>query len=172
MSALDGVLLVALAVFGLRGFFRGFVRETASLLAIVAGVAGVVFYAGPLAEILMQRGIAAAELALLAAGVGTFLGIYLAVTLAGWGIDRLAKAVFLGPVVRVLGIVFAIAKGAVVLGFALIVAQQWAPTVLNRERVEQSRLAPPMVALARTLVTEGEHWFAPQETTFTEGVTG
>ena len=172
MTTLDVVLLVVLAAFGLRGFFRGFVRETASLVAIVAGVAGVVFYAGPLAELMMARGIAEAELALVAAGVTTFLAIYLAVTLAGWSLDRLARAMFLGPVVRALGIAFAIAKGAVVLGFALIVAQQWAPTVLDRERVARSRLAPPMVALARTLVSEGEHWFTPRERPAAQGITG
>ena len=45
MTTLDAVLLAALAAFGLRGFFRGFVRETTSLIAVVAATAGVVFYA-------------------------------------------------------------------------------------------------------------------------------
>ena len=139
MSILDAVLLVALAAFGLRGFFRGFVRETTSLVAIVAAVAGVVLYAGRLAEALMARGVAEAELALVGAGAATFLVIYLAVTLAGWGMDRLAHALFLGPVVRILGIAFAVGKGAIVLGFALIVGQQWAPTMLSQKRVDDSR---------------------------------
>jgi membrane protein required for colicin V production len=172
VSALDAILIAVLAAFGLRGFFRGFVRETASLVAIVAGAAGVVFYAGHLAELLMARGIAEAELALVAAGAGTFLVIYLAVTIAGWAIDRLAHAIFLGPLVRALGIAFAVAKGAVVLGFALIVAQQWAPTVLDRARLAQSRLAPPMVALARALVAEGEHWLQPETPAQAVGATG
>jgi len=172
MTPLDAMLLVGLAAFGLRGFFRGFVRETTSLIAVVAAVAGVVFYAGRLAEALMAQGVAEPELALVGAGAATFLGIYVAVTLAGWGIDRLAHALFLGPVVRILGIVFAVAKGAIVLGFALIVGQQWAPTVLSRERVETSRLAPPMVKLARVLITEGGERLVPHEARGTQGATG
>jgi uncharacterized membrane protein required for colicin V production len=172
MTTLDAVLLAGLAGFGLRGFFRGFVRETTSLIAVVAAVAGVVLYAGSLAEALMARGLAEAELALVAAGAGTFLAIYLAVTLIGWGIDRLAHALFLGPVVRVLGIAFAVAKGAIVLGFALIVGQQWAPTMLSRQRVETSRLAPPMLALARALLVEGGQRLAPHDVPAAEGATG
>ena len=164
MTWLDGVLLAALAAFGLRGFFRGFVRETTSLVAVVAAIAGVVLYAGRLAEAIMARGLAEPELALIGAGAATFLGIYLAVTLMGWGVDRLAHALFLGPIVRVLGIAFAVAKGAVVLGFALIVGQQWAPTVLSKQEVEASRLAPPMVTLARTLIAEGSERLAPERT--------
>lgn len=172
MTTLDAVLLAGLGVFGLRGFFRGFVRETTSLIAVVAAIAGVVFCAGRLAEALIARGVAEAELALVGAGAATFLGIYIAVTLAGWGIDRLAHALFLGPVVRVLGIAFAIGKGAVVLGFALIVGQQWAPTVLSRQRVETSHLAPPMVKLARALIAEGGARLAPHDAHRVEGVTG
>jgi uncharacterized membrane protein required for colicin V production len=172
VTTLDAVLVAGLAVFGLRGFFRGFVRETTSLVAVVAAVAGVVFYAGALAEVLMARGLAEAELALVAAGAGTFLAIYLTVTLVGWGIDRLAHAMFLGPLVRVLGIVFAVAKGAIVLGFALIVGQQWAPTTLSRQRVESSRLAPPMLALARALIVEGGQRLAPHDAPVADGATG
>jgi len=172
VTALDALLVAGLAAFGLRGFFRGFVRETTSLVAVAAAVAGVVFYAGPLAEMLMARGLAEAELALVAAGAGTFLAIYLAVTLIGWGVDRLAHAMFLGPLVRVLGIVFAVAKGAIVLGFALIVGQQWAPAMLSRQRVETSRLAPPMLALARLLIVEGGQRLAPHDVPVAHGATG
>jgi uncharacterized membrane protein required for colicin V production len=172
MTTLDAVLLAGLAAFGLRGFFRGFVRETTSLIAVVAAVAGVVFYAGRLAEALIARGVAESELALIGAGAATFLGIYVAVTLAGWGIDRLAHALFLGPVVRILGIAFAVGKGAIILGFALIVGQQWAPTVLSRQRLETSRLAPPMVKLARALIVEGGERLAPHDGAGAEGATG
>jgi len=172
MTTLDAVLLAALAAFGLRGFFRGFVRETTSLIAVVAATAGVVFYAGRLAELLIERGVAEAELALIGAGAATFLGIYLAVTLVGWAVDRLAHALFLGPAVRVLGIAFAIGKGAIVLGFALIVGQQWAPTVLSRQRVESSRIAQPMVNLARVLIAEGGQRLAPHGEPAHAGATG
>ena len=169
---LDAVLLAGLAGFGLRGFLRGFVRETTSLIAVVAAVAGVVLYAGRLAEALMAHGVAEAELALVGAGAATFLAIYLVVTFAGWAVDRLAHALFLGPVIRILGIAFAVAKGAIVLGFALIVGQQWAPTVLSRERVETSHLAPPMVKLARVLIAEGGERLTPHDVRGTEGATG
>ncbi|HWP66098.1 MAG TPA: CvpA family protein [Candidatus Limnocylindria bacterium] len=172
MTTLDAVLLAVLAAFGLRGFFRGFVRETTSLLALVAATAAVVFQGGRVAELLMARGVAEAELALIAAGAATFLAAYLAVTLVGWGVDRLAHALFLGTAVRVLGIAFAIGKGAILLGFALIVGQQWAPTVLSRQRVESSRLARPMVELARALITEGGERLAPQRAPAGAGATG
>jgi uncharacterized membrane protein required for colicin V production len=172
MTTLDAVLIAALAAFGLRGFFRGFVRETTSLIAVVAATAGVVFYAGRLAEELIARGVAEPELALIGAGAATFLAIYLVVTLIGWGIDRLAHALFLGPAVRVLGIAFAIGKGAIVLGFALIVGQQWAPTVLSRQRVESSRLALPMEKLARALIAEGGQRLAPHGEPAHAGATG
>jgi uncharacterized membrane protein required for colicin V production len=172
MTGLDLILLAVLAAFGLRGFFRGFVRETTGLLALVAALAGTALYAGRLAEELLARGFAEAELAFVAAGALTFLGIYLGVTLAGWLVDRLAHAVFLGPVVRAAGIVFAVVKGAALLGFALIVGQQWAPTVLTSQRVEASRLAPPMLAFARTLIAEGGEWLADPQAPPAEGIAG
>jgi uncharacterized membrane protein required for colicin V production len=172
MTTLDAVLIAALAAFGLRGFFRGFVRETTSLVAVVAATAGVVFYAGRVAELLIARGVAEPELALIGAGAATFLAIYLLVTLVGWGVDRLARALFLGPAVRLLGIAFAVGKGAIVLGFALIVGQQWAPTVLSPQRVEASKLALPMERLARTLIAEGGQRLAPHGAPAPAGATG
>jgi len=172
MTGLDLVLLAVLAAFGLRGFFRGFVRETTGLLALVGALAGTTLYAGRLAEELIARRFAEAELAFVAAGALTFLGIYLAITLVGWLVDRLARAIFLGPVVRATGIVFAVVKGAALLGFALIVGQQWAPTVLSSQRVEASRLAPPMLRLARVLIAEGGEWFAEPGATPAKEIAG
>jgi membrane protein required for colicin V production len=158
MTTLDLVLVVVLAAFAVRGFFRGFVRETAGLAALLAALAGTALYAGPLSKEILSRGWAQAELALVAAGAITFVAIYLAVTLVGWLVDRMARALFLGPVVRATGVVFAIVKGAALLGFALIVGQQWAPAVLSPEQLSESRLAPPMLKLAKALIAEGGEW--------------
>ena len=155
---LDALLLVVLAVCALRGFWRGFVRETMGLLALVGAAAGAALWATPLATALDLQRWVAPELEPVAGGALVFVGIYVGVNLVGVGVDRVARALFLGPVIRVMGVVFATAKTAALLGLVLMVGSRMAPGFFTDERLEASHLAAPLVEIANGLVEIGSQW--------------
>ncbi len=154
MNPVDLVLAGLLIPFALRGFFRGFLREAASLAGMLAGAVLAVAAAGPLglrveAELGVQP-----EVALGIAAGGTFLVVYIAALLIGALLDRVARAIFLGPLNRTAGVAFGVAKGAAVLGFGLILAERLGAAEV-KQRVDGSQLAQPLVHFATRVLDTG-----------------
>jgi len=155
VNPLDALLLVLLVPFAFRGYFRGFCRETLGLIGLVGGVlaAGA---AGPdLARALLAEralpGWAAAPVAYAA----IFLAAMLVAALLGRIADGVARALLLGGVNRLAGALFGCAKGAAVLGFALLVFEQVAPSSALRNVIASSRLGRPLEQIAGTVVQKG-----------------
>src|SRR5262249_47419742 len=101
---IDGGLLLLLALFGLRGFGRGFRREALGLAGLVIAGLLLVRWAEPLASLLVSRAGFGLLAARLVSAVGLALAVFLAVRLIGLLIARLTAALFLRPIDRVAGI--------------------------------------------------------------------
>ena len=69
--------------------------------------------------------------------------------------DGVARALLLGGVNRLAGALFGCAKGAAVLGFALLVFEQVAPSSALRNVIASSRLGRPLEQIAGTVVQKG-----------------
>jgi membrane protein required for colicin V production len=155
---LDVILLVVVGVFMIRGLFRGFIRETLGLVALVAAGLVAALYAAPAGEALQAREAVRPEAAPAVAAAGLFVGTYVAVNLIGLVADRLARALFLGPLLRLAGMLFAALKGALLLGLALVAGQRFVPAVLTPGEVEASRLAGPLMDFATVVLELGGGW--------------
>ncbi|MCC6850447.1 MAG: CvpA family protein [Deltaproteobacteria bacterium] len=144
MSGIDVVLAVVLALFALRGFWRGFSREIFALIGLVGGVAAARAYYPDGMTMLPP------EVPEIARPAVAFLAIFLAATiaakLAGIVAQRLLGLVLLSPLDRLGGIVLGAAKGAALLALGVIVVRAITPPDALERACADSVLMQPILA--------------------------
>ena len=114
ISAVDWILLAVMGLSLLLGLWRGIVREVLSLLAWVAAFYVSQMYAPRAAAWLPMEG--SSEMLRYAAGfVVVFVAVLVAMALLAWVIQKLISAVGLGPLDRLLGSLFGLMRGVVIL---------------------------------------------------------
>jgi membrane protein required for colicin V production len=113
MTWVDYAVIAVMAVSVLWGVLRGLIREVMSLGAWVIAFLAANLLAGPMAEY-MPQAISRPEARVLAAFVCVFLSVLIITTLFGLILSRVAKAVGLGGVDRVLGGLFGAARGLII----------------------------------------------------------
>lgn len=147
MLLIDYVLLGLFVVSVLVGFFRGFLREALSL--VVWGVA--IYAAWRLGEAPdeLLGAIESPTVRLWAGRAGIFLLVLVAGGLLGFLVGQLVDKTGLTGTDRVLGMAFGAARGALVVGVAVIVLQF---LELDREPWwDESRLIPYGVQVAEVI---------------------
>lgn len=155
MNQVDALLLVVLVPFALRGWVRGFCRETLGLGGLVGGVLLAAAGGPPLAAALIARGWLSPLAAHAAASAGLFMAAVATAHVLGGVTERLARALLLGGVNRVAGLLFGTLKGAALVGFGLLLVQRVAPSGTLDEVVAGSRLASPLTRLAAGIFEAG-----------------
>jgi membrane protein required for colicin V production len=113
MTSLDMAVFLLLGGFGLRGLFIGFVRESLSLVGVVAGIVGVRTCHAPVTAFLspyLGNEYAAAMLAF----VFIFGAIYIAIKLLASSLAAQLRNSSLGMVDRMLGLGFGVVKGMLI----------------------------------------------------------
>ena len=155
MNQLDALLLVFLVPFALRGCWRGLLREFSALAGLIGGVLIAVAFEPAVAATVVERGLLPPLAAGVAAFLGLFLGVYVGANLIGTLADRLARTLLLGGLNRMAGIAFGLAKGAVLLGFGLSLAQRLAPSRALDETIASSQLGRPLTRFAELVVDTG-----------------
>jgi membrane protein required for colicin V production len=136
MTWVDLVVVGVLAVSGLLALSRGFVREVLGLGAW-AGAAAFTYWGMPLARSQFERWISSPEWVGVVDAVTLFIGSLLLLMLVSGWIGSLVRASALGGLDRTLGLVFGLARGALLVVFAYIAGgmvipiDQW-PGVVQR----------------------------------------
>jgi membrane protein required for colicin V production len=121
--AVVGVFAASLVV----GAWRGLVREVLSILGWVIAFLAANLLAGPLGPV-MPQAIPSPELRIAVAYVAVFAGSLVATALVGLLLSKIVKAAGLGGVDRVLGAIFGVARGVlIVLAAALLAGLTSAP---------------------------------------------
>jgi membrane protein required for colicin V production len=120
MNAVDLVLVLLLLLWALRGYWRGFFRESFGLIALLGGIAVAIQFAALGAGLLQQRFRIPAPVDAGIAFVAIFLVVHTLLNLVGVLFDRIASALFLRGVNRLAGAVFGAGKGAAILGLLLL----------------------------------------------------
>jgi membrane protein required for colicin V production len=115
--AVIGVFVVSLAV----GALRGLVREVLSILGWVIAFLAANLLAGPLGP-LMPQAIPSPELRVAAAFVAVFMASLIVTSLLGLLLSKIVKAVGLGGVDRMLGALFGLARGLLIVLAAVLLA--------------------------------------------------
>jgi len=146
MNLLDLGIIVLLGLITVRGFFRGLFQEVAVLVGVVGGVVVAAHTYLRLASWL-QRWITDPNYARWVAFAVVFVAVYWLTRLAAHFIQRLLYHLYLDFIDRLLGGVFALAKGALLVGFALMLLG----VVLPRDShlLKGSVAAPHLLALSR-----------------------
>jgi membrane protein required for colicin V production len=153
----DLILLAVLAVFGLRGFFRGLFREILSIAGLVVGFLVAARYGDRVADFVAQHWQLSPMLLKGAGFVAVFFLIYFGFSLAGWLLHRSEKMLFLKTVNRAGGIVMGVGKGAALAALAIFLLNSTSllsrPT---RDSLENAYLAPPLSQLGEDLIKAGK----------------
>ena len=164
MNQLDALLLVLLVPFALRGWWRGFCRESLALVGLLGGALAATAAGPHVARLLVARHVFGPLVAMPVAYTGVLLVVWSGATLLGYVADRIVRALLLGGVNRIAGAVFGFAKGAAVLGFALLLMERFLPSPAITHVIAASRLGRPLELLASGVVQAGrELGGAPDE---------
>ena len=114
ISAVDWILLAVLGLSLLLGMWRGIVQEVLSLAGWVAAFYVSQMYAPMAAAWLPMDG--SSQMLRYAAGfVVVFIAVLVATVLVSWVVKKLVSAVGLGPLDRLLGSLFGLMRGVVIL---------------------------------------------------------
>ena len=114
ISAVDWILLAVLGLSLLLGLWRGIVQEVLSLVGWVAAFYVSQMYAPMAAAWLPMEG--SSQMLRYAAGfVVVFVAVLVATVLVSWVVKKLVSAVGLGPLDRLLGSLFGLMRGVVIL---------------------------------------------------------
>lgn len=114
MNTVDIILGIFLLYGLVRGFFRGFLTELASLVGLVAGIYGAIHFSYYAGEFLSQHVDWDIEIINLASLAITFLIIIFVVSLVGKMLTKAADFAALGIVNKLFGAVFGLLKSAFV----------------------------------------------------------
>ncbi|WP_308993659.1 CvpA family protein [Mariniflexile litorale] len=130
MNVLDIILLAFLVLGLVRGFWRGFFVEIASLVALVAGVYGAFHFSSFASEFLKEKVDWNENTVNIVAFVGTLMLIVFAIALAGKALTKIADFAALGLFNKLLGAFFGGLKITVILSAVLIVFEKMNATIL------------------------------------------
>ena len=157
MNWIDLTLLAVLALFGIRGYFRGLFREAFSLVGLVLGFILAVRYGEPLASFggtywklspLILKG---------AAFVAIFFVIYFLLNLVGWLLHHSEKILFLQTLNRAGGVAIGIGKGIAMTALVVffVSSASWLPH-WTRDKLDGSYLASPLSRFAEGMIRLGK----------------
>jgi len=121
MTWLDYAVIGVFAASLFVGAWRGLVREVLSILGWVIAFLAANLLAGPLGP-LMPQAIPSPELRVAAAYVAIFVGSLIVTTLLALLISKIVNATGLGGVDRMLGALFGVARGVLIVMAAVLLA--------------------------------------------------
>ena len=150
MNWIDFVILIILVFALFRGFTDGLVKELASLLALVLGIWGAIKFSGLTAEKLYDFFDMTGKYVGILAFVITLVILVLIIQVVGVLADRFIKAISLGFLNRLLGMVFGVIKTALILSIIFVVlnAIHAKHPFLPEEKIKQSKFYNPIADLA------------------------
>ncbi|HSN38973.1 MAG TPA: CvpA family protein [Burkholderiales bacterium] len=145
MTVFDYAVLVIVGLSIVLSMVRGLVREILALLAWVVAFVIANLFGGKLA-VLLPDAIPGEELRLLAGFAGIFIAVLLLMSLAAMVVSRMVKSAGLAVEDRILGGVFGLARGALIVLVLVLLAGL---TSLPKRPVWRNAVfSPPLEALA------------------------
>lgn len=153
MNYIDIVLGILLIIAAVQGFRKGFIVELASLAALVLGIWGGIKFSDWTADFITRNtGFDSKYLSIFAFFI-TFIAIVVLIHILGKVIDNAVKAVALGFLNRLAGIIFGALKAAVILSIFLLLFDTVDENVhlLPDHQKTESKIYQPLKQLVPTL---------------------
>ncbi|MBV5313521.1 MAG: CvpA family protein [Prolixibacteraceae bacterium] len=153
MNYIDLVLGIILIISAIQGFRKGFIVELASLAAIVLGIWGAIKFSDWTADFISDTTNYHSEHLSTIAFFVTFIVIVILVHILGKTLDSVVKAVALGFLNGLAGIIFGVLKTAVILSIFLLLFDMVDENVhiLPSRQKTESKIYEPMKQLVPTL---------------------
>ncbi len=148
MTAFDLAVLGIVGLSTVFAFWRGLVRVVVSLVALVAAVLAAIHLSPSVANALTALSDNAAT-RYIAAFALIFIVVVLVGALLGWALSRAIRAIGLGFVDRMLGALFGVARGVLIVVVLVVLAGL--TTLPRQEWWQNSFLAPPLALAALSL---------------------
>ena len=142
---LDFIFAALLLYAVVTGVRRGVIVQLAELLAVLLGVYGAYKFSYLLAVWVQKLGVNASFVGVVSF-VCTFILVMAAVALLGRAVHRLAQALMMGWLNRLLGAVFASLKMLFMISVALLILEGIYP--LPKSQVQESKLYKPTASFA------------------------
>lgn len=162
MNYIDVVLSILIVIAAIQGFRKGFIIELASLAALILGIWGGIKFSDFTAGFITKHTGFHSEYLSTIAFVITFIIIIILVHTLGKMLDTVVKAVFLGFLNRLAGIIFGVLKSAVILSIILLLIDDLDENVhlLPAKQKTESKIYMPMKQLVPTLFPFIKLWNA------------
>jgi len=121
MNWIDATIVIILILSMVMGFINGFVKEVASLAALILGIWGAIKFSGFTAAKLYDYFDMSGQYVGLIAFIITFGIIVVVIHFIGIVADKIVTAVSLGFINRLLGIVFGLLKSVLIMSVFFVV---------------------------------------------------
>jgi membrane protein required for colicin V production len=166
MNYIDLVLVILVIIATVQGFRKGFIVEFASLAALILGIWGAIKFSDWTAAFIGRTTGFHSEHMSTIAFVLTFIIIVIVIHILGQVLDNTVKAVALGFLNRLAGIIFGVLKIAVILSIILLLFDPIDENVhiLPANQKANSKMYVPMKQLVPTLFPFIDLWKAGKET--------
>jgi len=145
MNLLDLGIVILLALIVLRGYYRGLFQELAVLAGFIGGLVAAAHFYVPLAARL-QPLIKEPTYSRWVAFAVILVAVYWLTRVLAHFLQRLLYHLYLDVFDRLLGAAFALVKGGLIVGFALMIVSVAIP---KSQLIQESRVAPVLVQIAR-----------------------
>lgn len=150
MNYIDLILVIPLIWSAYRGFTKGLIINAASLAALLLGIYGAIRFSYFTSEILINKfDLNSQYLAIISFAI-TFIVIVFAVHILARVLDKLVKAIALGLVNRIFGILFGVIKTAFIISIILVILNNIDERAhfLPGEQIRKSILYQPLSRFA------------------------
>jgi membrane protein required for colicin V production len=149
MNLLDYFIIILMAGFAIRGIFRGFIRELASLIGVILGII-VGYFLEPKLSLILKAYLAdMPSLHLISFAVLFFMSIVFCNCLA-WLFMHLSKKEVKGSGDRASGSILALLKGLVVTFLFIVLLTFYVPS--QAPLVSKSKMAPYIIKSYQSIV--------------------
>ena len=153
MNILDILIGLPLIWVLYKGFTKGLIIEVATLLALILGIYGAIHFSDFTADFIRNRFEYDTNYMGFIAFIITFLLIVVVLNVVGKMINSLVEAIALGLINRMLGAVFGLLKGVIILSIVVYFVNFLDSRIefISQERKDNSLLYQPMLQISETL---------------------
>lgn len=160
MNYIDIVLLILILLSAINGFRKGFVEELAGLAALILGIWAALHFSGFVANLITENFNYQSRFLPIIAFTATFIIVLILVSIIGGIASNIVKAVHLGFLNQLAGLVFGVIKGTLVLSVFLVVFNKLDQDVhlISKEAKEASRMYEPVKNFAPSVFPFLDFW--------------
>ncbi|NBC81940.1 MAG: CvpA family protein [Bacteroidetes bacterium] len=153
MNYIDLIFIIILAYSAYKGFSKGFVIYAASFVALILGILGAMRFSWFTVNLLTQYfELSARNVSIISFAV-TFIAIVIGVHFLARVMDKIMKAVALGFLNRIFGLLFSLAKTGFIISVVLVIFNtvNEKTQIIKQETLDNSIFYKPIANFAPSL---------------------